>query len=495
MKFRMVWMGPDDPDQRPSASVKSAARLSKTVRYEQHGAEMVRVERLANGATRSIPVANFSARVVGDITLDDGLDESRHIALEVAVDGRMVRIVLGTAEFSRMSWVLHKLGPRAIVYPGQQQHTRAAIQSLSGEIQQEHIFAHLGWRKHRQNWVYLQSGEVVSAEGPKPDLRVRLSDPLKRFQTRQPTDAAALLAAVRSSLAFLSVAPDRITIPLLASVYRAPLGPVDFSLYLAGRTGTFKTALAALSQQHFGAAMNAAHLPANFASTASAIEEIAFEAKDSLLVIDDFVPSGRSTDDTLQSLAERIFRAAGNRQGRSRMSGQGLRAARPPRAFLLATGEEVPQGHSVRARLLIVELRPGDVDRAALTRSQSDAEVGQFATSMGGYLAWVAGRYEELQGRLKTRILELRQRSLKASIHARLPEMIAELASGWEIFLNFAVEAGAIPSDARTELEQKGTTGVRGSVGNAGLLSSGERSRSPLLEPFAGGARRPESPT
>ncbi len=93
------------------------------------------------------------------------------------------------------------------------------------------------------------------------------------------------------------------------------------------------------------------------------------------------------------------------------MSGQGLRAPRPPRAFLLATGEEVPQGHSVRARLLIVELRPGDVDRAALTRSQNDAEEAQYATAMGGYLAWVAGRYEELQGRLKTRIRELRQRN------------------------------------------------------------------------------------
>jgi hypothetical protein len=383
------------------------------------------------------------------------MEERRELEIEAVVEGRTVRIVLGAAEFSRMSWVLHKLGPKAIIYPGQQQHARAAIQSLSSEIRRERIFAHLGWRKHGESWVYLEANGAVGSDGPNPGLSVRLSDPLKLYQTRQPENAEFLRSAVRSSLSFLSVAPDRITIPLLASVYRAPLGPVDFSLYFAGRTGTFKTALAALAQQHFGAAMNAAHLPANFASTASALEEIAFEAKDSLLVIDDFVPSGRSSDDALQNLAERVFRAAGNRQGRSRMSGQGLRAARPPRAFLLATGEEVPQGHSVRARLLILELHAGDVDPAMLTRSQKDADEGQFATAMGGYLTFVASRYEEIQRCLKTRVRERRQGNFTASVHARLPEMIAELASGWEIFLDFAEQSDAIHGDTRTQLEQR----------------------------------------
>jgi hypothetical protein len=37
-------------------------------------------------------------------------------------------------------------------------------------------------------------------------------------------------------------------------------------------------------------------------------------AKDSLLVVDDFAPAGRASDGELQNLAERLFRAAGNRQ-------------------------------------------------------------------------------------------------------------------------------------------------------------------------------------
>jgi hypothetical protein len=64
-----------------------------------------------------------------------------------------------------------------------------------------------------------------------------------------------------------------------------------------------------------------------------------------------------------------------------------------------------------------------------LTRSQHEAEEGQLATAMGGYLTWVAGRYEEIQNRLTTCIHEHRQGNFKTSIHARLPGMIAELAS------------------------------------------------------------------
>ena len=57
--------------------------------------------------------------------------------------------------------------------------------------------------------------------------------------------------------------------------YRAALGKVDFSVFLAGKTGVFKTALAALCQQHFGSAMDASSLPTNFASTGNALQWLA----------------------------------------------------------------------------------------------------------------------------------------------------------------------------------------------------------------------------
>ena len=104
------------------------------------------------------------------------------------------------------------------------------------------------------------------------------------------------MRAVRASLHVLTSAPDRIGFPLLAAVYRAALGGVNFGVFLSGRSGVFKTALAGLCQQHFGAAMEASRLPANFASTGNALELLAFCAKDALLVVDDFAPSGGAGD-------------------------------------------------------------------------------------------------------------------------------------------------------------------------------------------------------
>ena len=252
-------------------------------------------------------------------------------------------------------------------------------------------------------------------------------------------------------------------------------------MFLTGRTGTFKTALAALCQQHFGAAMDASHLPANFASTANALESLAFSAKDTLLVVDDFAPTGGIGDGTLEAVAERLFRAAGNHQGRSRMSGNGRpRAPQPPRALILATGEEVPRGHSLRARLLIVPVGPGDVNREALTRCQQAAQEGQFATAMGGFLVWVAGQYEELQANRQIRARELRSQFNRGAVHARLPTTLAELQSGWEIWLRFALEVGAINTVEQAELEQRSVEGPERVSPPPSSVSPRQRSRSAL---------------
>jgi hypothetical protein len=90
---------------------------------------------------------------------------------------------------------------------------------------------------------------------------------------------------------------------------------------------------------------------------------------------------------------------------------------------MLATGEEVLRGHSLRARLLIVELRQCEVDQAVLNRCQRAWQDGRLASAMGGYLAWIACRYEELQGLLAKRVQRLRGRAYGtvSAVHARLP--------------------------------------------------------------------------
>ena len=82
----------------------------------------------------------------------------------------------------------------------------------------------------------------------------------------------------------------------------AILGGADFSTFLYGPTGVFKTELSALIEQHFGAGFDSRHLPANFTSTANASESLAFAAKDAILVVDKLHPPGERPWPPLPSL-------------------------------------------------------------------------------------------------------------------------------------------------------------------------------------------------
>jgi hypothetical protein len=457
MKFKFIYLPDDNPDDHARAWESGPAEPASPrgeLRYENDGTDMVRREQLANGRSRCTAAANFQARIVRDIILDDGTEERREFGMEAELGGRRVTFVVAAAEFGRMGWVLSRLGPQAIVYPGQQQHARAAIQYLSGAIPQERIFAHLGWRQHGGQWVYLHAGGALSAAGPLGGLQVQLPAALQQFRLCPPPDAGEVVRAVRASLQVLSAAPDHISFPLLAGVYRAALGAVHCSLFLSGKSGVFKTALAALAQQHFGSTMDGSGLPANFASTANALEGLAFAAKDALLVVDDFAPTGGSGDGPLESLAERLFRAVGNAQGRHRLGGDGrLRVPQAPRALVLGTGEAVPPGQSIRARLLIVEVGAGEVQRAALSAGQRAGQEGLLAAAMGAFVVWLAGRYEAMQERLQRRVLEIRSQGQGGAGHARTPAAMAELQSGMEIFLEFAEAVGAVSRAEKEELQ------------------------------------------
>ena len=139
MKFRFVILGPDDEPDGHSAAREVHHTASRALPYEQTGAGIIRRLALANGRWKMIPVTNFTARIVRHIIMDDGEEERREFGVEAEVAGQKLAFSISAAEFGRMGWVLQKLGPEAIVYPGQQQHARAAIQELSGPIRRECI--------------------------------------------------------------------------------------------------------------------------------------------------------------------------------------------------------------------------------------------------------------------------------------------------------------------------------------------------------------------
>ncbi len=250
-----------------------------------------------NGAV-DVPLTNFTARITGNVAEDDGAEVRRRFDIEATLHGRSHLVSVPASQFADMRWPVEQLGAGAIIYPGfgLKDHARTAVQLLSGAIPERRVHTHTGWRKVDAGWVFLHAGGAIGSIGTVVELVVDLPTDLARYVLPTPLAGDPLHEVIRASLALLDLAPDQMTVPCFVAIYRAVLGSIDFTLHLAGPTGAGKTELAVLAQQHFGPAMDSRHLPASWLSTGNALEGLAFQAKDVLLVVDDFAPTGTSSD-------------------------------------------------------------------------------------------------------------------------------------------------------------------------------------------------------
>ncbi|MCP4708058.1 MAG: DUF927 domain-containing protein, partial [Planctomycetes bacterium] len=381
-----------------------------------------------------VQLTNFTARIVEDIIADDGVETSHEFMIVAKLTGTETRFKVPAAQFAGLNWVTEHLGPCAIVFPPffTKDYARAAIQLLSKDINVRYIYRHIGWRKIGDHHFYLHAGGAIGAEGPVEKVEVSLEDALQHYILPAPPAGGDLVTAIQTSIAILDLAPDNIIIPLYSALWRSVLGHCPFAVHLSGHTGTGKSEIAALLQQHFGAGMMAKNLPASWSSTANALEGLSFTAKDTLIVVDDFAPGGSSSEvNRFHREADRILRAQGNRSGRQRMrSNATLRPTKPPRGLILSTGEDVPRGQSIRARMLILELGLNYLDWGLLTQCQGHAADGLFAQSMSAFIQWLAPQYESIKNRMPQEIAEFRLSATQSNQHKRTPEIIAELALG-----------------------------------------------------------------
>lgn len=411
-----------------------------------------------DGAT-PVPLTNFTAIITAEVVVDDGVETTRHFEVLATLDGRQTTIKVPASQFASMNWTVEHLGSHALIFPGQgpRDHARAAIQMLSGRPEEKRVFAHTGWKKLDGTWAYLHNAGAIGPNGPVEGVQVDLRAPLDQFELPIPPADEALKARISDVLNLMRLAPDQVMVPVLAAVFRSVLGPADFSLHLAGCTGAGKSEIAALAQQHFGAAFSAKHLPGAWSSTANANELLAFSAKDALLVMDDFAPAGGHQDvNKMHREADRLLRAQGNRSGRQRARPDGsLRPVKAPRGLILSTGEDVPRTHSIQARMLIIEVGPKDVNWDALTGFQQQAADGVFAAAMAGYIRWVAGRYDGLHSAMPEAIREFRTQAAASGQHRRTPDIVANLMLGFHTFMTFALDVGAITAEERAAYQDR----------------------------------------
>jgi hypothetical protein len=410
-----------------------------------------------------IKLTNFGALITADVAVDDGTEVRREFEISASVNGRDARFTVPAERFAGMSWVTEHLGASAIVRAGMgtKDHARAAIQYLSGEkIARRLVHAHTGWRKLPGGHGYLTASGALTARGLDTSVTVDIG-PLAGYSLPDVPALPALRQAIRASLAILEVAPDQVTVPLLGTVYRAPVPlPASCSAWLHGQSGTFKTSLCALAQQHFGESMGEGALPGNWTSTANNLEMQAFQLDGVVLVVDDYSPDvSRFEAQKRAAAAERLLRGAANHSARGRLRADGtMRPPKPARAQVLTSAEDLPPaGVSLRARVMICEVAPGAVSVPRLTAAQASADDGTLAVAMAGYARdWAIQLDSEpgLRERLKARLGELRDFA-RAQGHPRTALNIASLALGWDQFILYAGRAGALTAAGREQLWQR----------------------------------------
>src|SRR5262245_42362016 len=137
--------------------------------------------RRSRGRLTKVRLTNFSARILRDVEADDGVETRHTFELEAQLHGKTTRFTLSAPQFAAMNWPLEQLGARAVLFPGAKPHLRTAIQLLSGEVQPEKRYKHLGWRCHDGQMVYLHAGGGTGAHGLVPGIQVDLPDQLVHY--------------------------------------------------------------------------------------------------------------------------------------------------------------------------------------------------------------------------------------------------------------------------------------------------------------------------
>jgi hypothetical protein len=174
--------------------------------------------------------------------------------------------------------------------------------------------------------------------------------------------------------------------------------------------------------------------------------------KDALFVVDDFAPHGSSREvTTMHDKAERLFRSGGNLGGRSRMTADtSLRPEYYPRGLVAASGEDVPRGHSLRARMVIDEIGRNDIDANKLRVLQVAAQKGLLAEALAGYVQSIAACANATDLSAELHRTQDQLCGTFTGDHRRTPAAAAALMLGVNQFLNFATDIGAI-SDLNAE--------------------------------------------
>lgn len=390
-------------------------------------------------------LAEFTARIVDDITRDDGAQTSHVYRIEGALASgpELPAIEVPAEKFGSLEWV-SDWGARAIVRAGRdtKDHLRTAIQAVSSPASRT-VFTHIGWRKLDDHcWSYLHPGGAIGSTSA-----VTVDVDLGPFAL--PDAVVEPVEAIKESLAVLDCGDWTTTVPLLGATFLAPLASTlepDFALWVVGLSGSGKSTLSALAQAHWGR-FDFNRLPVSWFSTSNAIEAALHRWKDAVVVVDNYVPSEGRDQQELSTKALRLIQTIGDRASRGRLDRDlRERARRDPRGLVIATGEDLPPANeSTLGRLIVVDAEKGKMDLSAVR----GLDRSKLPHAMRAYLEMIAEDYggsAKLARGYLDQSLDLLLPRLPGS-HERTARNLSMLSAGLSMLLRLCVRYAVLSED------------------------------------------------
>ena len=412
-------------------------------------------------------LTNFAVETMRRVIYDDGVSHEVTFEIDVAFKGQKYeQRSLQNADFHKMEWPMYLIDPAAVRFTHFAHEAQVAIQLTATHLPERRIHTHTGWIERTKNQgngeveiqhFYLHANGAIGAKGTKQDIKAEpRTKAVRQIALPGPPSGEAEKQAIRASLKFLELGSDVIVMPMYAGVMRAPLPKPTLTIWELGPTGRFKTAVGLLCMQHYGAEFTEENI-SHWNDTDNRDLFVLYEAKDAPWLIDDYVPEASGKDRERQDRkVDNVVRGVANQAGRGRLNRNGTpQPERPPRALLLATGEDRSGGHSKAARTIFIRFPQEAINVERLTTAQRDAAAGLYATATAGYLKWLAPQYEQVTKYIDQRIAKLRPLFEVDGRHKKTVTNLASLAVGFEMFLKYAKDVQALSQSEADQLWER----------------------------------------
>ena len=406
--------------------------------------------KIVKGSEVEIPLSNFTARIVEDITKTNGAETERSLGIigEDENGKPLGKITIPLEKFDRMDWPKEKWNMNCVIESGYgcKDNLRQAIQMTAKYAEPKTVYGTTGWWKQNGQWIFCMPGDKNNT--------VELCEKTKGYSFNRDGDIDYTMNVIKK-LPY-SVAPQAIMMPLIAYVMSSVLNCFSAKagkepktvIMLYGKTGSMKTTLAQLILSFFGR-FDEDNIPMNFRDTPKSILDYCFTLKDCAVVIDDYHPGSNREQTKQDTTTQALIRGICNREARGALDKTGKqRAAKRPQCNAIMTAEYLPNvGESGTTRFFSVEMKEGKINIPELTEYQEYAANGILshftflATEMikDKYLNKENGE-QELIAYLSKLFKDYRElfretaQKHNFNIRPRLCDDLSNLQIGWKLF-------------------------------------------------------------